>query len=147
MSTTDQLLNVIVAAIPHPDQIKDIDTESESGAVRFTWRGTRFRVQDTIVYHTEEVKNDCKDLETPRRRALSWGEAIARGMAIKAVLDQAVLVPRLLKAGKRALRQFDQWDCEEESPRNAAAKSRNKSVRAYAALKAAIAAAKKEPKK
>lgn len=42
--TKDELVSLIKAAIPYPDQITDWDVSREEDAVRFTWRGDRFRV-------------------------------------------------------------------------------------------------------
>lgn len=48
-----KLVNLVLQAIPYPHQVRDIDTTSEQTAIRFTWRGNRFRVSETL--NTEEV--------------------------------------------------------------------------------------------
>lgn len=52
MLTHSKIIELLIKALPYPDQIKDIDISSESGAVRFTWRGNRFRV-DGELYTNE----------------------------------------------------------------------------------------------
>jgi hypothetical protein len=55
--TTDQLLSALVAALPYPEQISDIDTTSQPGeAVRFTWRHDRFRI-GCYSGHVERSEN------------------------------------------------------------------------------------------
>lgn len=49
------LLVLIIRAIPYPQQIEDIELEKDTEAVRFTWRGTRFRVGQNLM--VEEVKD------------------------------------------------------------------------------------------
>ena len=58
--TNDELIRIVVSALPHPAQITDWDTRTE-GSIRFTWRGNRFRVSDTLF--TESVKGEflCRD--------------------------------------------------------------------------------------
>jgi hypothetical protein len=50
--TPAQILEVVLRAIPFPNQVRDLDLAREPDALRFTWRGTRFRVSDTL--HVEE---------------------------------------------------------------------------------------------
>ena len=42
--TKEQLVTLIYKALPYSEQIKDLDFSSEADAVRFNWRGTKFRV-------------------------------------------------------------------------------------------------------
>lgn len=51
----EQTLELLIKAIPYPNQIDEIDFSSEENAIRFIWRGTKFRVSTT--YHVEE----CSD--------------------------------------------------------------------------------------
>lgn len=44
----ERILEAVVSAMPYPSQIKDWDFSSESNAVRFTWRSSRFRVTETL---------------------------------------------------------------------------------------------------
>lgn len=39
-----KLIEIVLAGIPYPEQIKNIDIDTESEAIRFTWRGVRYRV-------------------------------------------------------------------------------------------------------
>lgn len=55
--TKGELMSVIVNAIPYPNHISDIDLNSENDAIRFSWRGTRFRVTDSLS--VGEVVGDC----------------------------------------------------------------------------------------
>lgn len=57
--TKDQLLELILRGLPYSNQIKNIDTQSESQAVRFDWRGARYRVYTVGEYglDVEEVGN------------------------------------------------------------------------------------------
>jgi hypothetical protein len=43
-----EALGRILAAIPHPDQVRDIDLGCEGEAVQFSWRGHRFRVPNSL---------------------------------------------------------------------------------------------------
>ena len=50
----EKLLELIYSSLPYPEQVKDWDLTSDSEALRFTWRDTRFRV--TKALFIEEVK-------------------------------------------------------------------------------------------
>jgi len=52
----EELLELVITSLPYPEQIKDIDV-SEPDAIRFTWRGDRFRVSNTT--HVEQVDRGC----------------------------------------------------------------------------------------
>jgi hypothetical protein len=39
-----QLIEAILLAVPYPQQTTEWDIASEEGAIRFSWRGDRFRV-------------------------------------------------------------------------------------------------------
>ena len=52
--TKAQLVEVIVKAMPHPDQISAWDLDGEDQAVRFSWRGVRFRVSNSLFCETVE---------------------------------------------------------------------------------------------
>lgn len=45
--TKEQILERVLAVLPHTSQIKDLDVTSET-AIRFTWRGDRFRVSGSL---------------------------------------------------------------------------------------------------
>ena len=54
--TQAEALEVIIAALPHPGHIKELDL-SEEGAVRFQWRGDKFRVSAlSSGFSCEEVQ-------------------------------------------------------------------------------------------
>lgn len=57
--TKDQLLELVLRGLPYSNQIKNIDTQSESQAIRFDWRDTRYRVYTVGEYglDVEEVGN------------------------------------------------------------------------------------------
>lgn len=42
--TKGELVGAITRAVPYAGQIRDWDLDSEGGAVRFTWRRSRYRV-------------------------------------------------------------------------------------------------------
>ena len=42
--TKDGLLEVVTVAVPYSSQLRAWNTQSEEDAVRFTWRGNRYRV-------------------------------------------------------------------------------------------------------
>lgn len=50
---TAKLIERIYRSVPYPHQVSGLDFTSESGAVRFTWRGATYRVSHTN--HVEEV--------------------------------------------------------------------------------------------
>lgn len=49
----NELRGLIVSVLPYPDQIHDWDMTLES-QVRFTWRGTRFRVSKGLMVEESE---------------------------------------------------------------------------------------------
>ena len=51
--TKAELIEHIISGLPYGDQCRAWDLDSENNAVRFTWRGTRFRVSESG--HTEIV--------------------------------------------------------------------------------------------
>jgi hypothetical protein len=51
--TNDELVERIVKRFPYPAQIREWDT-ARDGSVRFTWRGSRFRVSDNLFVETVE---------------------------------------------------------------------------------------------
>lgn len=57
MHTQAQIIELLINALPYPNQIKDIDMSSEAEAVRFTWRGIRYRVDGKL--NTDEVDKGC----------------------------------------------------------------------------------------
>jgi len=52
-----KIIEVLINALPYPNQIKDIDLISEKDSVRFTWRSARYRVNTDLF--VEEVKGGC----------------------------------------------------------------------------------------
>ena len=55
MTDKSTLIQKIYAKIPYSNQIENLDITSEESAVRFDWRGDRYRV--SINGHVEEVGN------------------------------------------------------------------------------------------
>ena len=53
--TKEKLVELIYKSLPYSEQIKELDFTSESDAIRFDWRGNRFRVADTLF--VEEANN------------------------------------------------------------------------------------------
>lgn len=80
MHTQAQIIELLISALPYPDQIKDIDFPSHSGIVRFSWRGFRFSVTGEL--YVNEVDNE--------------GCLIGSGLAI--LLRQCLNQSLLLKA-------------------------------------------------
>ena len=54
--TKDEVVEVIIRALPYAEQISRLDTTSNDSAVRFTWRGTEFRVSTSGTFSTETVE-------------------------------------------------------------------------------------------
>lgn len=52
--TKDRLLELVIAALPGPTPISQLDSTRETRAIRFTWQHTRFRVTNTLF--VEEVE-------------------------------------------------------------------------------------------
>jgi len=52
----ESLVEIITGALPYPEQIGKWDWTSETDAVRFTWRGNKFRVGMSHL-SVEEVGN------------------------------------------------------------------------------------------
>lgn len=57
MYTQAQIIELLINALPYPNQIKDIDIISEEDAVRFTWRSSKYRVSNALC--TEQAYNEC----------------------------------------------------------------------------------------
>jgi len=49
-------IELVVAALPYPAQIKNWDLESEDEAIRFSWRGSRYRFLFTGKFMVEEIQ-------------------------------------------------------------------------------------------
>ena len=56
MISNEKIIEAVLRSIPYPDQMRDFDLSNEC-SVRFTWRGSRFRVSDTG--YAEESSNHC----------------------------------------------------------------------------------------
>jgi hypothetical protein len=69
-------------ALPHPHLIRDIDLHSAPDVLRFTWRGTRYRVDETLG--VEEVQG-----------------------SVLSNTDGAVLMERLLRLVSYELKRVD----------------------------------------
>ena len=52
--TNDALTEIVMTGLPYPSQISALDTRSEPNAIRFTWRGERFRVSHSLMVETVE---------------------------------------------------------------------------------------------
>ena len=50
----EQLVEIIYSSLPYSNQIENLDL-SESDAVRFKWRGNKFRISQSLM--VEEVGN------------------------------------------------------------------------------------------
>lgn len=50
--TKDLLTELIVKALPYPEQIKNLNTTYSADSIRFEWRGNTFKV-DTSFYCSE----------------------------------------------------------------------------------------------
>ncbi len=48
----DQLIQLVISRIPYPAQICSINTVAENNAIRFDWRGGRYRI--TLNFEVEE---------------------------------------------------------------------------------------------
>jgi hypothetical protein len=53
-TTKGELIEAIMRAVPYPQHINAIDLDSEADAIRFTWRGDRFRVSTTLFVETSD---------------------------------------------------------------------------------------------
>ena len=53
--TNAELMELLIASLPYPDQIKNLDLTSSETAIRFDWRGIRFRISQSKS--VEEVKD------------------------------------------------------------------------------------------
>jgi hypothetical protein len=53
--TQAEIIQAVYQGLPYSAGCTDIDITSEPNALRFTWRGTRFRVSSTCL--VEEVEN------------------------------------------------------------------------------------------
>ncbi len=49
-------LELVLQAVPYPHLIRDIDLHTQPDVLRFTWRGSRYRVGEHL--HVEEVDGD-----------------------------------------------------------------------------------------
>jgi len=52
-----ELLELVIASLPYPDQITNIDFTSSDIAIRFSWRGDKFRVSNNKM--VEQVERGC----------------------------------------------------------------------------------------
>lgn len=52
--TKNETLQAIIRAFPYPQHITDLRLDEEPTAVRFTWRGERFRVAECGIVETVE---------------------------------------------------------------------------------------------
>lgn len=66
----------VLRAMPHPDQVDDIDIHAKPAAVRFTWRGSRFQLAVSAASHSAHV------------------EEVADGMLVRS--NVAIMVERLV---------------------------------------------------
>lgn len=55
-----EILNAIIAGMPLPNQIKEIDLSTDSSAVYFTWRGHRLKV--SIHFLVEEIEGSISSV-------------------------------------------------------------------------------------
>ena len=103
--------------------------------------GWTFTWIDSLAYQIEHQLEELSPRESVVR--VKWMRGVAT--ALLKELRAASAAPDLVAALRGMLEEFDVWDDEEEeetrgpSGSRAAAKARNKCVRAYAAGKAALA--------
>ena len=50
----DNVVELVYATIPYAEQITDLNTEEDDDAIRFTWRGDRFKVSVDLCVHEIE---------------------------------------------------------------------------------------------
>ncbi len=74
-----KVLETVLKAIPCAHLVEEIDLQAEPSVVRFTWRGTRYRVDDAL--RCDEV-----------------GDGVLIGS------DQAILLERVLRLTQAAIR-------------------------------------------
>jgi hypothetical protein len=79
MRTATEVLETVLKAVPHPHLIENIELQPDANVLRFTWRGTRFRVDE--LFRCDEV-----------------GDGVLIGS------DQAILMERTLQLTAAALR-------------------------------------------
>jgi hypothetical protein len=56
MKNKGKAVELVVTSLPYPAQIKDWDLESEADAIRFSWRGSRYRFSFTGAWMVEEIQ-------------------------------------------------------------------------------------------
>lgn len=54
MTKNTETLELVIHALPYSNQIKNINMDGEEEAIRFDWRGNRYRVS-TTSFNVEEV--------------------------------------------------------------------------------------------
>ena len=47
-TTKSQLVEILIAAVPYPAQIKDLNLDAEPDAIRFKWRGNAYRFRPDL---------------------------------------------------------------------------------------------------
>lgn len=57
MYLQSQIIELLINAIPYPNQIKEIDITTEEDSVRFSWRNSRYRVSKTLS--VDQIQNGC----------------------------------------------------------------------------------------
>jgi hypothetical protein len=77
--TPEKILETVLKAVPHPHLIENIELQPDAIVLRFTWRGTRYRVDE--LFRCEEI-----------------GEGVLIGS------DLAILMERTLQLTAAALR-------------------------------------------
>jgi hypothetical protein len=56
--TNSQILERVIQRVPYPSQIKDMDLTTQQTAIRLTWRGQRFDVNDRLS--VEEIEGGMR---------------------------------------------------------------------------------------
>jgi hypothetical protein len=81
--TKDQLVQVVIKVLPYAEQMRDLDLFREMEAIRFTWRGDRFRV--SLSGFTETVDNG---MLVGGNRAILMQALVQRGL-VQLLMDEA----------------------------------------------------------
>lgn len=77
MRTQSQIIELLISALPYPNQIKNIELSHRSTEVRFEWRGHKFSVTESL--HVNEIEDSClvgNDLSILLRQCLNQAEAL-----------------------------------------------------------------------
>lgn len=57
MKTKEQIVELVIKAMPYPEQITSWSFTESNDSVLFTWRGQRFKVNNNLF--VVEIEKDC----------------------------------------------------------------------------------------